>query len=241
MISASLDDRAENVRVLPIVVSEFKFFDVQRQIFRADFLERADDSALDEAPESFDGVRMNRAVDVFARAVTHHADRIFEAKSAVSRVLISAKQTDLVRYGFADEFFDGAGFDVLDDSGDHVTLAAHGSRDYGFAGADAASPATAALIPMLVFRLAANKSFVHFHEADQLPELLIAHCHANLVAHFVSGMVGAEAHHAHDLERGNALLAGEHQIDDLEPNRKLNVRVLEDRADQHREAVAIGR
>src|SRR6266571_8541944 len=100
---ARLDDRAKNIRVLPIVVSELEFFDVQRQVLRADLVERADDPALHETPEALDGIGVNRAVDVFASAVMHHPDRVLEAEFAVSGVLVSAEKADLVRHGFADK------------------------------------------------------------------------------------------------------------------------------------------
>ena len=40
MNSASLERRSEYVNVVPIVVSELELVDVQRQVFRADLVER---------------------------------------------------------------------------------------------------------------------------------------------------------------------------------------------------------
>jgi hypothetical protein len=43
---------SEDVGIIPIVVSELEFRDVQRQIFPADLVERAHDAALQERPEA---------------------------------------------------------------------------------------------------------------------------------------------------------------------------------------------
>jgi hypothetical protein len=50
----------KNISVLPIVISELKLGNVQRQILIADFVERADNAALKDRPETFNRVGMNR-------------------------------------------------------------------------------------------------------------------------------------------------------------------------------------
>src|SRR5579862_9480165 len=59
----------EDVFVEPIVVLELEFSDVQRQILGADFVERANNPALENAPEAFNRVCVNRADDVLASGV----------------------------------------------------------------------------------------------------------------------------------------------------------------------------
>ena len=56
--------RSENIRVEAVVVAELKFRDVQRHIFGADFVERADHAALEDRPEAFNRVGVDRADDV---------------------------------------------------------------------------------------------------------------------------------------------------------------------------------
>lgn len=56
MTLTSANCRAENVVVLPVVVSEVEFCDVERQIFRTDLVIGADHAALQQRPEAFDGV-----------------------------------------------------------------------------------------------------------------------------------------------------------------------------------------
>jgi hypothetical protein len=44
--SASFDRRSENVRVLPVIIAELELGNVERHIFAAHFVERADHAAL---------------------------------------------------------------------------------------------------------------------------------------------------------------------------------------------------
>jgi hypothetical protein len=44
-----------------------------------------------------------------------------------------------------------------------------------------------------------------------------------------------------DLQRRNAFLAGQHQIDDLEPNTHRNIGIFEDRSNQDRKAISLRR
>ena len=56
MVLASLNRRSEDVRVLPIVIAELELGNIQRHIFAAHFMERADDAALEDRPEAFNGL-----------------------------------------------------------------------------------------------------------------------------------------------------------------------------------------
>jgi hypothetical protein len=67
----------------------------------------------------------------------------------------------------------------------------------------------------------------------------VAECDANLVAHKQRGIVGTKAHDAVDLECADTILTGEHQVHDAEPIAQRLVRILKNRADKHREAVAM--
>lgn len=48
----------ENVRVVPVVVPELRFRDVQRQVLGRDLVIAADDAALEQRPEAFNRVRV---------------------------------------------------------------------------------------------------------------------------------------------------------------------------------------
>jgi hypothetical protein len=60
----SLDCRPENIRVLPIVIAKLELGNIERHIFAAHFMECADDAALEDRPEAFDGLSVNRADDI---------------------------------------------------------------------------------------------------------------------------------------------------------------------------------
>src|SRR5438132_9688773 len=56
----------EHVGVVPVVVAEHELVQVEREVFSADVVIRADDAALQERPEVFDGVRVDVPPRVFA-------------------------------------------------------------------------------------------------------------------------------------------------------------------------------
>jgi hypothetical protein len=64
MKSTSLNRRAENVVIEAVVVAELKFGDIQRHVLFADFVERADDTALEDAPEALNRLGVDRADNV---------------------------------------------------------------------------------------------------------------------------------------------------------------------------------
>jgi hypothetical protein len=62
--SASLDRRSKDIRVLPIVIAKLELGDIERHIFSTHFVERSDHTALENRPETFDGLGMNCSDDV---------------------------------------------------------------------------------------------------------------------------------------------------------------------------------
>ena len=62
--SAACYRRSKHVGVVAVVVAELKFRDVQRHIFGAHLVERADHAALEDAPKAFNRVGVNRADNV---------------------------------------------------------------------------------------------------------------------------------------------------------------------------------
>src|SRR5262245_15046202 len=102
-ISARLDHLTEDVEVVPIVVSELELIDVQRQVLRADLVERAHDAALHHAPEPFDGVRVNRSDNPFLAPMVNDAEGIFLGQRTVGGVLVGAEKRDFARDDLAHE------------------------------------------------------------------------------------------------------------------------------------------
>src|SRR5712692_2323551 len=70
--SAACYRRPEDIGVVPMVVAELKFRDVQGQVLAADLVIAAHDPALNEGPEAFDCLSVNRANDVIAIALADH-------------------------------------------------------------------------------------------------------------------------------------------------------------------------
>ena len=238
-LSACRYRRSENIIIVAVVISKLEFVDVQLQILLANLVERADDTTLEYAKESLNGVGVNRTSNIFILAMANRAVRVFTIKAAIPLALIRREQANPVRHGFAHKGVKGFGAGIGNHPSDHVAGPLD-SPDHDFL-ARATSPAevaTTALTLVLVLGLAAHKCFIHFNVAHQLAEFNVAEGSADLVAHRPSSLVGAEAHHAMNLKRADALLAGEHQVNNAEPLAQRLIRVFEDRTDQHRKAIA---
>jgi hypothetical protein len=203
---------------------------VKRHIFPAHFVERADDATLENRPEAFDGLSVDRADDILALGVINNAMRLFAVKTLVASPLIRAKQADFVRDRFADERGEGIGTDIRDYPCDHIPLAADGADNWRFAGTDAASStAAAALIPMSVFGQAADESFIDFDNAAELVNVFHK-SDADAMAHIPSRFQGAETHITPNLASAYSLYTGEHQMNNAVPIAQRLISVFENRA-----------
>jgi hypothetical protein len=235
MTSNSLNRGSENVRVEAVIIAELKLRDVQRHVLLADLVERADDTALEDRPETLNRLGMNGTDNVLMLGVVNRGVREFLANVRIARPLIGAEQADLFGNSFVDESLQCRLLDVVDDAGDDVALAAHSASDNRFAGSGRPRLAVA-LNPMPVLCLAADERFVNFNDAAQLG-FRFDQGRADFVAHRMCSFVRAETHVALNLERADTLFAGEHQMHHLEPLAKRLVRVLKDGARDMREAI----
>jgi len=233
---APANRRAEDVRVLAVVIAKLKLRDVQREILGADLMEGANHTALEDRPEAFDGIGVDRADDVLSARVIDRAVGIGLIQPAIARPLVGAEQADLFRNGFIDEAVERAGAGVLDHAGDHVAFARDGASD-DFLTRAARSKADVTLVPMAILSLSTHEGFIDFHNAHELLEALIHEPGADAVAHVMGSLVGAETHHPLDLKGAHAFLAGEHEVDHPEPLAKALIGVLKDRACDVGEAI----
>src|SRR5229473_6731696 len=87
---ASADRRTKDVRIHAVIVAELELRDVQRQIFLADLVEGADHAALDDRPEAFNGVGVDRADNVMPARMVNDAMRKSEVKPIVAFVIVRA-------------------------------------------------------------------------------------------------------------------------------------------------------
>jgi len=232
--SAYCYGRTENVGVLPVVVAPLEFRDVERQIFGADMVEATHNAALQQRPEAIDCLGMDQSAHIFTAPVADGLMRELWRETDVAAMFVSGDKADFLRHGHPDEMAHGP----------HVRFAQHASHDVALPlnGTDddflaAAASAGSLFIPMSVLVLAADIGFINLDDTHQLAKLGVDQSRANAVAHVVCGRVGAEAHHAMDLQRGNTLLAGQHEVDHTEPLAHPDIGILENCPDQYGEAI----
>ena len=87
---------SKDIGVVPVVVAELEFGDVQRQIFAADLVEGADDAALEDRPEAFNRVRVDRADDVLLGDVIDDLMGIFLFEMRIARCSSVASKLTLL-------------------------------------------------------------------------------------------------------------------------------------------------
>lgn len=237
-MSASPNRLAEDISVQPIVVAELEFRDVQGQVFGGNLVEGPDHTALNQAPETLNRLRMDSTDNVLARSMVNGLMGEFTVEVFVANPLVSAEQANFGRDAFADESFQCCGANVCDHAGHDITLATDSASDDCLARSTRCT-ATAALIPMTVLRLATYKRLIDFDHTHQLAKFLVGHASADAHAHGPSGPVASGPDHAMNLQGANPLFADEHQVNDPEPFFEGIFGVLKDRADENREAIAV--
>jgi hypothetical protein len=226
----------KDVLGLPIVESEGELIQVQGQILFADVVVSAHDAALKQAPKVLNAVRVDFAAHVFAFAMPDDLMGVELAELAIGRMLVGREQADVGRYGLVNEAVQSLALSVLDHAADHIALPRDSANDGQLAGSLTAS-LMGLLVPMAVTVAAADESLVHFHNAKKLAELRVFHPGPKPHAHIPSGLIGTGPDHPMDLEGADALLARQHQVQNLEPSPKRIVGVLEDRFDGNGEPI----
>ncbi len=242
---AALYRRPENIGILTVVIAELKLGDVERQIPLAHLVVRPDDSALEDRPEALNRVRVDRTDDVLTERAVNHGVRVLVTEFPIGRPLVRNQQTDLFGNRSANEARKCLGVDAVDNLGDHLPTALDRTSNRNLAVSraptSAAASAGTALVDMSVLDLPTDKHLVHFHDAKQTAEVLVLQSDTDAVTHRPCGTVRTSADDTMDLQSGNALLASQHHVNDLEPSTKRIVGVLEDGADQYGEPIALRR
>jgi hypothetical protein len=229
--------RSEHVGIEAVVVAELKLRDIERHIFCAHLVERADHAALEDRPKSLNRVRVDSTDDVLLAVMVNGAVRVCLAQFSIAVPCVGCEQANFVGTNLVHKLDCGIGGHAFQNAGDHIALALNGADDWRLAGSSAASHAMVFLIPMPIGVLAADVSFVNLNNAAQL-DLRLDERGANFVGHVERGFIGAEAHLALNLKAGNSLFARQHQMDDFEPLAEWLVRVFEDRPSDDGKAVA---
>ena len=238
--SATRYDRSECVVVVPVVVAELELVDVKREISRAYLMEVPDDAPLNQRPEAFNVLGVNRADDILPLGVVDNLVRVILVQPAIANPLVGNQQAYLFGYCLPDKSFERVAIDTFDYASGNLALAADRADDRGFAGANTTSPSTLpALTKMTVLRETADECFINLDLAEQLPLGAALHRDAEAMAHIPSRLVRAGAEHPMDLERAHTLFGVVHQERDLEPLDQRIFRVLEDRPADNREPIAV--
>jgi hypothetical protein len=110
-ISTSLNRRSENVVIEAVIIAELKLCDIQREVFCTDFVERTDDTALENAPKSFNRLGVNRADNVLALGMVNGRVGVVLVETLVANPLISAEQADFFGNGLVNERLKGRRFE----------------------------------------------------------------------------------------------------------------------------------
>src|SRR3954452_22827548 len=121
--SAPCYSRAENIRVMPIVVPELKLRNVERHVFGADLVEAADNAALEDRPETLNRIRVDCADNVLLGAVVDRPVREVDPQVVIGRVFVGGDQADVAGNNLADESIGGVFGDAAQHPSDNVALA----------------------------------------------------------------------------------------------------------------------
>ena len=95
-VSAARYRGTEYVLVIAVVITPFKFSDVQRQVLAADFVEAAHNAAFQERPETINRLSMDCAVNILASAVP---DNAMPFQLAIAGVIVSRNQANFFQMG----------------------------------------------------------------------------------------------------------------------------------------------
>lgn len=241
--SASCQCRLEDIGVLTVVEAPLKLVQIKRQIFLADVVVRADYPALQQGPKAVQIRSMNEAAHVLTFGMVNGLVRIaHRVQVPIAGVLIGGHQINLVADGLAHEIVQRLGRSVLDDLADYVAFAADRADYRSFT--DRTATSADPLVAMFVLFLAADISLIDFDLAHKLREVVTIIQHrSHAMADIESGLIGSRAtglfEHPLNLERTNTFLALANEIDNFKPDWQRIIGILEYRADQRREAIAI--
>jgi hypothetical protein len=227
----------ENIFGLAIVEAERELIQVEWQVLFAHVVIRADYAALQEAPEGFQILGVDVAAHVLAAHMINRRVREQAIQVLVSDVSVGRDQTDFLVNRLSHESFQRAGFGVLDNLTNNISLPTDRADDANLAGADPASAAMLALVRVFVSFLAADECFIDFDDPHELPKLWIGKSSAKPMTDKPRGPVRTGTDHPVDLECADSLFTRQHQVENLEPDQQLVIRILENRVDGYREPI----
>ena len=236
-VSAPSYRLAEYVGFIPVVKSELKLIQIERQIFLADVMIGSDDSAFQQRPERFNRVRVNVAAHVLTSRMPNKLMlAVVDTDRVVSAELIRDHERRVSLSYFPHESGQRISIRAFDYLTDHVALASDCADDRYLAGRGTASSLDAILAVTILVQ-ATDKRLIDFDDPHQLAKLRILHSSAQTHAHVPRGLIRAGSEHAMNLECADSLLARDHQVQNLEPHDQRLLRFLEDRSGSQSEPI----
>lgn len=237
--SASCYHIIEDVGILAVIVPVRKLGQIQRQISLAHIVERAHDAPLEQTPEAIQVRGMDIPAHVFPRDMV---DGFMLWKSTPSKVSIAARfiggdKGDSIGHSLLDELGQRLGAHVLHDLGHDVAFSSNGSNDGHLALRTGHILVSVPHVTILL--LAADERFIDFDFAHEFVEAAALHRRSDAMAHIPGRAVVAASDLAMDLQGTHALLALQHQVNNLEPGPKRIVGILENRFGNDGEPVAV--
>jgi hypothetical protein len=235
--SASCYHRLEYIRILPVIVPELKLRQIQRQIFLAHLVIRANDAAFEQAPKRIQIRGMNIAAHIFALSMGDRLMGIVLFQVNITVPFVGRDQRNPIGNGLSDETINGCRIGSFNDFRDDVPLARDSANNATFA--TRASPDMLPLVAVLIFLFPADVGFIYLYFSHELSESTVTHRSTDSVAHIPSRSILTATDLPVNLKRRHALLTLGHKIDHLEPSPKRVVGILENCLGDYREPIAI--
>ena len=158
--SAFCYDGRKDVGILPVVMTEGKLRQVQREIGFRDIVERTNHTAFQQAPESLDVIGMHVASDILFPGMMHRVVGTVRkgfVDIRIARSLIGGDKGDVLIHGLLHKVLQRMLIGQFDHLADDISFAGDGPNDGHFG---AAACRMVFLTPMPVLILAADVSFI---------------------------------------------------------------------------------
>jgi len=199
----------------------------------------ADNATLQQRPEILDVVRVDSAAHIFMLLVVNSRVRIEVLQIAVSSILISRDEADLIGDGLFDEQAKSVSAGIFDDLSDHIAFAGDSTNHSDLASMRrTTTPELGAHAGVTVLLLAAYEGLINLYFPRQRKGIA-THRRSDPMAHKPRRFVAASAKHPMDLQGAHSFLGMEHQENNLEPFRQLDVGILKNGACQDAKPIAI--
>ena len=104
LLTARRNHRTEGIGILAVVMPEAELIQIKREIILRDVVIAADDSALQQGPETLDIVSVDLSANILAFAVVHDIVReAYRVQMRVTGPFVSRHKVNLAAHGLANE------------------------------------------------------------------------------------------------------------------------------------------